>query len=87
MAALGHAVARDEIIKNSLANFAFENYEIAAYEALIVLAEAGGFRAAIPRLRVNLEEEVVMADWLRDNLRTVVLRYAQLSDAGEQAKI
>ena len=29
MAAIGHTVAPDEIIKNSIANFAFENYEIA----------------------------------------------------------
>jgi ferritin-like metal-binding protein YciE len=87
MAALGHTVAGDEIIKNSLANFAFENYEIAAYEALIVLAEAASMGRAIPQLRANLEEEIAMADWLRDNLRTVVLRYAELSDAGEEAKI
>lgn len=29
MAAMGHSVAGDEILKNSFANFAFENYEIA----------------------------------------------------------
>src|SRR3954468_11790660 len=31
MAALGHTPAADEILKNSFANLAFENYEIAAY--------------------------------------------------------
>src|SRR5215216_4469086 len=31
MAALGHTPAGDEILKNSFANLAFENYEIAAY--------------------------------------------------------
>ncbi len=31
MAAMGHTVAGDEILKNSFANFAFENFEIAAY--------------------------------------------------------
>lgn len=31
MAAITHAFTQDEIIKNSIANFAFENYEIAAY--------------------------------------------------------
>ncbi len=30
MAALGHTVAGDEILKNSFANFAFENFEISA---------------------------------------------------------
>lgn len=33
MAAMGHSAAGDEIIKNSLANFAFENYEIAVYKS------------------------------------------------------
>lgn len=41
MAALGHTVAGDEILKNSFANFAFENYEAAAYKSLLVVAEAG----------------------------------------------
>ena len=87
MAALGHSVAGDEIIKNSLANFAFENYEIAAYNSLIVLAEGGMFDQAIEALQKNLAEEEAMAEWLKQNLRTVTLRFAQLSDSGESAKI
>ncbi|MER9655116.1 ferritin-like domain-containing protein [Mesorhizobium sp. M0152] len=39
MAAMGHSMAGDEIIKNSLANFAFD-HEIAAYNSLLVPAEA-----------------------------------------------
>jgi ferritin-like metal-binding protein YciE len=31
MAAMAHTVAGDEIVKNSLANYAFEHFEIAAY--------------------------------------------------------
>src|SRR5271166_4520467 len=46
LAALGQSMAPDEIIKNSLANFAFENDEIASYKALLVLADASGHRAA-----------------------------------------
>ena len=87
VAALGHSVAGDEIIKNSLANFAFENYEIAAYNSLIVLAEAGGFKKAIDVLRQNLAEEEAMAAWLENNLADVTLKFAQLKDAGESAKI
>ena len=87
MAALGHTVAGDEIIKNSLANFAFENYEIAAYNSLIALAEAGMFDQAIDLLQQNLSEEEAMAEWLSQNLRTVTLRFAQLRDAGESAKV
>jgi ferritin-like metal-binding protein YciE len=85
--ALGHSLAGDEIIKNSLANFAFENYEIAAYTSLIILADAGGFGKAIPILEQNLAEEKAMARWLENNLANVTLQFAQLRDAGEPAKI
>lgn len=87
MAAMGHTMAGDEIIKNSLANFAFENYEIAAYKSLIVLAEAGGFNKAIDVLKQNLAEEEAMAEWLDDHLADVTLQFAQLRDAGVSAKI
>ncbi|MER9332380.1 DUF892 family protein [Mesorhizobium sp. M0488] len=40
MAAMGHSMAGDEIIKNSLANFTFDYHEIAAYNSLLVPAEA-----------------------------------------------
>jgi len=42
MAALGHFIAGDEAIKNSFANPAFENYEIAAYTSLLTAAQASG---------------------------------------------
>jgi ferritin-like metal-binding protein YciE len=87
MAAMGHSMAGDEIIKNSLANFAFENYEIAAYNSLLTLAEAGGFDRAMDLLQLNLNEEEAMADWLRENLHDVTLRFVQLSDAGHDAKV
>jgi ferritin-like metal-binding protein YciE len=51
LATLGHATAGDEILKNSFANFAFENYEIAAYNSLIALAEAAGEAEAVAPLR------------------------------------
>ncbi|ESY64452.1 ferritin-like domain-containing protein [Mesorhizobium opportunistum] len=86
MAAMGHSMAGDEIIKNSLANFAFENYEIAAYNSLLVLAEAGGFQDAERVLKQNLSEEEAMANWLKENLSDVTLRYAKLREAGETAK-
>ncbi|TPM29940.1 ferritin-like domain-containing protein [Mesorhizobium sp. B2-3-4] len=86
VAAMGHSMAGDEIIKNSLANFAFENYEIAAYNSLLVLAEAGGFQDAEEALKQNLSEEEAMADWLKENLGEVTMRYAKLREAGATAK-
>lgn len=85
MAAVGHSMAGDEILKNSLANFAFENYEIAAYKSLITIADAAGFSDASAALTQNLAEERAMADWLDKNLAKVTLQFARLREMGEQA--
>ncbi len=85
MAALGHMMAGDEILKNSFASFAFENFEAASYTGLIAMAEAGGFTAAVPLLQKTLEEELAMARWLQDNLPAVTKRFLQLKSAGAQA--
>lgn len=85
MAALGHSVAGDEILKNAFADFAFENYEIAAYRSLITMAERGGFNAAVPLLQATLEQEEAMAEWLETNLPMLTERYIGLEAAGAQA--
>lgn len=87
MAAMGHTMAGDEIIKNSLANFAFENFEIAAYTSLMTLAEAGGFAEAKTQLQQSLDEETAMASWLEENLPAVTLQFAGLRAAGVSAKV
>jgi ferritin-like metal-binding protein YciE len=86
MAAIGHTAAPDEIVKNSFANFAFENFEIAAYKSLLALADRAGNAEAIQLLTQNLEEEIAMADWLDQNIEAVTLKYASLRESGEQAK-
>ncbi len=86
MAAVGHTFAPDEIIKNSFANFAFENFEIAAYKSLITLATEAGNSNASSVLRQNLDEELDMARWLDSNIEAVTLKYAALRQSGEQAK-
>lgn len=85
-AAVGHTVAPDEILKNSMANFAFENFEIAAYKSLIALAEASGNTGAVADLESNLNEELAMAEWLDQNIEGVTLKFASLKEAGETAK-
>ncbi|MBZ9676159.1 ferritin-like domain-containing protein [Mesorhizobium sp. ES1-1] len=86
LATIGHAMAGDEILKNSFANYAFENFEIAAYNSLLVLAQAGGLQEAQQILQQNLSEEEAMAEWLEQNLPVVTLRYAELREAGQTAK-
>ncbi|RWX75631.1 ferritin-like domain-containing protein [Neorhizobium lilium] len=87
MAALGHTVAGDEILKNSFANFAFENFEIAAYRSLIAVAEYSGLPALATPLKANLEEELGMAKWLEENLVSVTTKFLALKEAGETAKV
>lgn len=86
MAAMGHTIAPDEIVKNSFANFAFENFEIAAYKSLLALADEGGDQDAVGLLERSLEEEMAMADWLDSNMEPLTLRYASLAAAGADAK-
>jgi len=87
MAAMGHTMAGDEILKNSFANFAFENFEIAAYKSLLIVSDLGGYASAASALAQNLREEEEMATWLADNLKTVTERFVALSEAGEKAKV
>lgn len=87
MAALAHAPAADEIIKNTFANFAFEHYEIASYKSLIVLAEATGHQQAISALQQSLAEEVSMAQFIDENIKPTTLKYLQRSSAGETAGV
>jgi ferritin-like metal-binding protein YciE len=75
VAALGHAVAPDEIIKNALANNAFEHYEIAAYKSLLALAEPAGMSSQVAALRASLAEEEQMAAWADKSVATVTLAY------------
>jgi ferritin-like metal-binding protein YciE len=85
MAAIAHAPAPDEILKNSFANLAFENYEIAAYTSLIALAEANGATQALGLLERTLREEQDMAKWVADHLKSVTLTFLERSSAGAKA--
>ena len=85
VAALSHAMAPDEIIKNSLANYAFENYEVATYKSLIIMAREGGFEAAIPRLEESLREEEAMVTFLDQTLPLVITKFLALRSQGRQA--
>jgi ferritin-like metal-binding protein YciE len=85
LAAMGHAMAEDEILKNSFANYAFENFEVASYRSLLVLCEGGGFDFAAERLSESLEEEEAMARWVAEGLPELTERYVELKAAGENA--
>jgi len=87
LAALGHSTASDEVVKNSLANFAFEHYEIASYSSLLTLAEIAGDTQAHTALNTSLREEKAMAQWLADHLDSTVRRFVERSAAGVTAGV
>jgi ferritin-like metal-binding protein YciE len=85
LAAIAHGFAPDEILKNSFANFAFENFEAASYTSLIALADAGSFNSATQLLQTSLTEEQAMAAWLASNNAALTLKYVERRAAGETA--
>src|ERR1700712_4239441 len=86
-AAALHAPAPDEILKNTVANYAFEHQEIAAYTSLITMAERVGDTAAIAPLRQSLAEEQAMAEFIAQRIAPTTLRYMELSAAGQKAGV
>jgi ferritin-like metal-binding protein YciE len=82
MAAIGHSIMPDEILKNTFANHAFENFEIASYTSLIAMAEATGNSGHVPALRQTLNEEERMATWIRENTPAISLKFLQLAEEG-----
>lgn len=86
VAALGHTVAGDEVLKNTFADLAFENFEIASYKSLIAIAELR-FPDAIPHLQASLDEEKAMSSWLEAKIPMITSRYIDLLAADETAKV
>lgn len=85
MAALAHTPAQDEVLKNTLANFAFEHYEMAAYTSLLTLADLANHAQARTALIASLNEEKQMAIWIGDHIEDTTRRYAERTARGEKA--
>jgi ferritin-like metal-binding protein YciE len=84
-AALAHVPMPDEILKDTFANNAFENFEIAAYKSLITMAEVAGHSQFVAPLRQTLEEEQRMAQFISDNVETITRKYLELDASGRKA--
>lgn len=75
MQGLGGSMAADEVIKGSMASYAFEQFEISAYVALIAASEACGDTQTRSVCEEILAEEKAMADWLAAALPETVRTY------------
>jgi ferritin-like metal-binding protein YciE len=79
------AMAGDEILKNSFSTYGLANFEAAAYETLILLAEVAEQYDALEPLQLSLGEERGMAAFIAENLRGTGLRFLELRTEGRQA--
>lgn len=82
MAALTNAMATDEIVKNAIADYAFENLEIASYRSLIAAAEAAGDEQTARVCREILQEEQEMASFLEQHIPSVTRSFLQKQMSG-----
>jgi len=80
--AMFHAMAEDEVLKNTFASYAFEHFEIASYKSLCVIARRAG-DAEVERIcREILRQEEAMAAWLGDNIEQITEQYLVVQGHG-----
>jgi ferritin-like metal-binding protein YciE len=63
---------RDEPVKNALADYGAEQFEVACYRALVAAALKLGETDIARLCEENMREDLEMAEWLDDQLPTVV---------------
>jgi ferritin-like metal-binding protein YciE len=82
IAALSHTAASDEIIKNTLANYMFEHFEIATYKSLTEMAEFLGHAPGAAAVQASLREEELMAAWIGEHIRPTTRTFMERIKAG-----
>jgi ferritin-like metal-binding protein YciE len=87
IAAIGHAVMQDEVMKNTFANYAFEHFEIASYRALMEMADAAGDTPGQRLLEQSLNEEIRMAEFIDQHLSTIVRRHIERETKGMKSGV
>jgi ferritin-like metal-binding protein YciE len=85
MGALFHSSASDEVLKNLYTNNALENYEIAAYRSLIVIAQEAGDTQNVSVLQQSLREEEKTAQAVSQHIETITRRFLELERSGQKA--
>jgi ferritin-like metal-binding protein YciE len=70
-------LARDEIVKNCLVDYAAENFEVASYRALIDAASEAGDQETVRVCEQILREDQAMADRIFQGLPAVVREHMQ----------
>jgi ferritin-like metal-binding protein YciE len=81
-----NAAAEDEVVKNMIAGYTLEHFEIASYKALIAAADLFGEAEVAQVCRDILREEEAMAAWIDRNLAELTKTFIERDVVGLQAK-
>ena len=73
--ALSTGMYKDELVKNNLADFAAEQFEVACYKSLITAAEQLQAYGIAEACRQNLNEDKAMAEWLAQQVPVVTQHF------------
>ena len=66
------SIFRDELVKNALADYGAEQFEVACYTALVTAAMQLGYPDVAHLCEQNLKEDEAMATWLKQQLPAAV---------------
>ena len=70
--ARGSGLAADEVVKNTLGDYAAESFEIASYRSLVAAARSLGDEETAGVCENILQDEERMADYLREQIPVVI---------------
>jgi ferritin-like metal-binding protein YciE len=70
------ALFADQVVKDALADYGAEQFEVGCYTALLTAATQLGYADVAELCAQNLEEDQAMADWILDELPALVEQYA-----------
>lgn len=70
--AISTGMFRDEAVKNALTDYSAEQFEVACYKALAIAAREQGQSEVARACEENMREDQAMADWLDQQLPSVV---------------
>jgi ferritin-like metal-binding protein YciE len=85
--AMGGMLMSDEVVKGAMSGYVFETLEIATYTVLIAAAKSVGDAQTQADCERILEQEIAMADWLREHLPELSQAFLDRSETpGLEAK-
>lgn len=77
---MSNGFKEDKLIKNAIAEFTTEHLEIATYQAIIAAAQELGEDTIADRCNEILEQEQATADWLQDNMDSLVVEMIDIKE-------